>query len=69
MINIHREFEKANLQSKMTIQVHDELVFDVLKSELEIVKTVVREQMMNAVTLTVPLEVEINWGDNWLEAH
>ena len=69
MINIHREFEKANLQSKMTIQVHDELVFDVLKSELEIVKTIVREQMMNAVTLTVPLEVEINWGDNWLEAH
>lgn len=69
MININREFEKAQLISKMTIQVHDELVFDVLKTELDTVKKIVHEQMVHAVDLSVPLEVEINWGNNWLEAH
>jgi DNA polymerase-1 len=53
----------------MTIQVHDELVFDVLKTELDTVKKIVHEQMVHAVDLSVPLEVEINWGNNWLEAH
>ncbi len=69
MINIDKAFVKAQLKSKMTIQVHDELVFDVLKEELETVKSIVKEEMMNAVKLEVPLEVEINWGINWLEAH
>lgn len=69
MIKIDSAFEKENLQSIMTIQVHDELVFEVLTDELERVKQIVKEEMMNAVTIDVPLEVEINWGKNWLEAH
>jgi len=69
MINIHQALEKNQLQSKMTIQVHDELVFDVLNSELEQVVAMVKQEMMGAVSLAVPLEVEINWGNNWLEAH
>ncbi len=69
MINIHQALEKSQLQSKMTIQVHDELVFDVLNSELEQVVAMVKQEMMGAVSLAVPLEVEINWGNNWLEAH
>ncbi len=69
MINIHREFEKENLQSKMIIQVHDELVFDVYKPELEKVKEIVKHCMEGAIELKVPLEVEMGVGTNWLEAH
>jgi DNA polymerase-1 len=69
MINIYKEFEKQNLQSKMILQVHDELVFDVYKPELEIVTTIVKQQMLNALQLEVPVEVSINTGENWLEAH
>ena len=69
MINIYKEFEKQNLQSKMILQVHDELVFDVYKPELEIVKTIVKQQMLNALQLEVPIEVSINYGENWLIAH
>ncbi len=60
---------KKDFQSKMLLQVHDELVFDVPKSELEIIKPIIKETMENAVKLNVPLEVEIGMGDNWLEAH
>ncbi|MBO7225313.1 MAG: hypothetical protein J6V35_05330, partial [Bacteroidales bacterium] len=66
---IYKEFEKQNLQSKMILQVHDELVFDVYKPELEIVKTIVKQQMLNALQLEVPIEVSINYGENWLIAH
>ncbi|MGE0077790.1 MAG: DNA polymerase I [Bacteroidales bacterium] len=69
MINIHRELESHNLQSKMIIQVHDELVFDVYKPELEKVKEIVKECMEGAIKLQVPLEVEMGIGNNWLEAH
>lgn len=69
MINIHKEFEKNSLQSKMILQVHDELVFDVYKPELETVKTIVKQQMLNALQLEVPIEVSINEGENWLIAH
>jgi DNA polymerase-1 len=69
MINIHKEFEKNSLQSKMILQVHDELVFDVYKPELETVKTIVKQQMLNALQLEVPIEVSINEGENWLVAH
>lgn len=69
MINIHREFHKNNFKSKMIMQVHDELVFDVHKSEVELVKPIIKENMMGAVQIAVPLEVDMNTGSNWLEAH
>ncbi|MBL4676076.1 MAG: DNA polymerase I [Mucilaginibacter sp.] len=69
MINIHREMKAQNMQSKMTMQVHDELVFDVLKSELEIMKPIITENMKNAIKTEVPIMVEIGTGLNWLEAH
>lgn len=69
MINIFNEFEKQKFQSKMLLQVHDELVFDVYKPELEKIKTIVKDKMENAVKLSVPLEVEMNSAKNWLEAH
>nr|HPI44404.1 DNA polymerase [Tenuifilaceae bacterium] len=69
MINIHRELEQSKLQSKMIIQVHDELVFDVYKPELEKVKEIVKRCMEGAIKLKVPLEIEMGIGSNWLEAH
>ena len=69
MINIHREFEQQKLQSKMLLQVHDELVFDVFKPELDQVKAIVKDKMENAVKLVVPLDVEMNAAENWLLAH
>jgi DNA polymerase-1 len=69
MINIHNEFKKQNFKSKMIMQVHDELVFDVYKEEVEIIKPIIREKMMDAVKMRVPLEVDMNTGENWLEAH
>lgn len=69
MIHIHQEFEKQQFKSKMLLQVHDELVFDVFKPELEKVKPIIKEKMENAVKLTVPLEVEMNNAENWLLAH
>jgi DNA polymerase-1 len=69
MINIYNEFLKRKLQSRMTMQVHDELVFDVYKPEVEQVKQIVGELMRTALPLDVPVEVEMNTGDNWLVAH
>lgn len=69
MINIFNEFKKQQFQSKMLLQVHDELVFDVYKPELETIKSIVKDKMENAVKLSVPLEVEMNSAKNWLEAH
>ena len=69
MINIYNEFLKRKLQSRMTMQVHDELVFDVYKPEVEQVKQIVGELMRTALPLDVPVEVEMNTGDNWLAAH
>jgi DNA polymerase-1 len=69
MINIHEEFEKQQFQSKMLLQVHDELVFDVYKPELEQIKAIVKDKMENAVKLSVPLDVEMNAAENWLLAH
>ena len=69
MINIHREFTKRDLLSKMILQVHDELVFDIHKSELDIVKPIIEECMKTALPLKVPVEIEMEIGDNWLEAH
>ncbi|MCX3264629.1 DNA polymerase I [Pedobacter agri] len=69
MINIHREMKAQNLQSTMTMQVHDELVFDVVKSEKEVMKAIIQDKMANAIKLTVPIVVEIGEGENWLAAH
>jgi len=69
MINIHKEFEGKGVASKMVLQVHDELNFDVFKPELEQVMEIVRRQMETAVQLQVPLTVEMKAADNWLDAH
>jgi DNA polymerase-1 len=69
MINIHNEFIKKKFRSKMLLQVHDELVFDVFKEELKDVEKVVADKMKNALPLKVPVDVSIGSGNNWLEAH
>jgi DNA polymerase-1 len=70
MINIHNELHKHRFKSKMILQVHDELVFDVYKPELEKVKSIVEDKMKNALPqLRVPVEVGMGIGTNWLEAH
>lgn len=69
MINIHKRLEKEQLQTKMLLQVHDELVFDVPVKELEQVTPIIKYEMENAFSLAVPLEVEIGTGLNWLAAH
>lgn len=69
MIGIYRRMLSEGLQSKMIMQVHDELVFDVYKPELEQMKVIVKEEMENALKLNVPIVVEMNSGENWLVAH
>ncbi|UVD78239.1 DNA polymerase I [Myroides albus] len=69
MINIHKKLISEKWQSKLLLQVHDELVFDAHKEELENLKTMVKQEMENAFTLTVPLIVDLGVGQNWLEAH
>ena len=68
MVEIFDEFNKRHLKSKMLIQVHDELVFNVLNSELEEVKKIVKDKMENTIKLSVPLKVDIEIGNNWYEA-
>lgn len=68
MVEIFGEFKKRNLKSKMLIQVHDELVFNVLDSELDEVKEIVRDIMENTFKIDVPLKVDIEVGNNWYEA-
>jgi DNA polymerase-1 len=69
MINIHKRLIAENWKSKMLLQVHDELVFDVHNSELEKIQPMIKQEMEQAVVLNVPLEVEIGIGKDWLEAH
>ena len=70
MIHIHKAIKDQNLKSRMVLQVHDELVFDVYKPELEVVKELVVDLMKNAIpSLKVPIIVEVGVGNNWLEAH
>ncbi|WP_111684909.1 DNA polymerase I [Winogradskyella tangerina] len=69
MINIHRKLVEGNYKTKMLLQVHDELVFDVYKPELEGLKNLIKTEMENAYELSVPLDVDLDIGDNWLEAH
>ena len=67
MIDIDKEFIKRNLKTKMIIQVHDELIFDVPNEEIEIVKKIVSDLMENACKLEVPLKVDIEYADNWYD--
>ncbi|GHC42593.1 DNA polymerase I [Ulvibacter litoralis] len=69
MINIYNKLSEGNYKSKMLLQVHDELVFDIYKPELEELQILIKSEMENAYTLSVPLDVEIGLGQNWLEAH
>lgn len=69
MIRIHRQMKEKQLKSRMILQVHDELVFEVEQEELEIMKAIIAEGMQNAIELKVPLEIDMNTGQNWLEAH
>ena len=69
MIEIHKVFKEKKLKSQMLLQVHDELVFEVYKPEIEEVKKIVLREMKNAIKLDVPVEVEIGTGKNWYEAH
>jgi DNA polymerase-1 len=69
MINIHREFTKGKLRTRMLLQVHDELVFDLYEKEEKEVCGIVEEKMKTAIPLEVPIVVEMGVGENWLEAH
>src|SRR5690606_13465630 len=69
MIHIFNKLKEGNYKTKMLLQVHDELVFDAYKPELEKVKTLIKTEMENAFKLEVPLVVDLGTGENWLEAH
>lgn len=69
MISIYNEMVEKNLKTKMILQVHDELVFDVHRDEVEVMKILIENNMKQAMKLNVPVEVDINIGENWLEAH
>jgi DNA polymerase I len=69
MINIYNKLQQGGFKTKMLLQVHDELVFDVYKPELENMKKLIKQEMENAYKLSVPLDIEMDMGTNWLEAH
>ena len=69
MINVDKRIKAEGLQSRMILQIHDELLFDSIPSEVETLKKIVLEEMENVTKLSVPLTVECNYGNNWLEAH
>ena len=69
MINVDRRISEAGLQSRIVLQIHDELVFDALREEVDVLQQIVKEEMENVIELSVPLTVECNYGNNWLEAH
>jgi DNA polymerase I len=69
MINVHRELSSEKLKTRMLLQVHDELVFDLFAPEEAQVWAIVEDKMRNAIELAVPIEVEIGVGKTWLEAH
>ena len=69
MINVDRRMKEEGMQSRMVLQIHDELVFDAVLKETEQLERIVREEMENVIELSIPLTVECNHGNNWLEAH
>ncbi|MBP7870371.1 MAG: DNA polymerase I, partial [Candidatus Saccharicenans sp.] len=68
MVNIYRELKRSGLKTKMILQVHDELVFEVPPEEKEIITRLAKDKMEKAYPLSVPLEVHLAWGQNWAEA-
>jgi DNA polymerase-1 len=69
MVAVHKAMKKETLKSKMILQVHDELVFDIYRPEMELMKKLVENAMEHAVKMAVPMEVELQFGENWLDAH
>lgn len=70
MVDIYAEFKRQNLKSKMIIQVHDELNFDVFHEEQDAVLSIIKNKMQNVIkSLSVPMKVDIGVGSSWLEAH
>ena len=69
MINVSRRIQDEKMQSRMVLQIHDELVFDTVPEEVDRLQQIVREEMENVIELSIPLTVECNYGNNWLEAH
>ena len=69
MINVQRRLEAEGLESRMVLQIHDELLFDAIPEEVDVLKRIVTEEMENVMELSIPLTVECNHGNNWLEAH
>lgn len=69
MIKVHQRMLKSGVQSRMLLQVHDELVFDVHRSEITTMEQLIREEMESAIQINVPLIVDVNYGENWLQAH
>ena len=68
MINVYNRFKKENIESEILLQVHDEIIVDAKNSELDKIKSIIKEEMENVYTLSVPLKVEIDTGINWYEA-
>jgi DNA polymerase-1 len=69
MVNIHRRMKQENVRSTMILQVHDELDFNVPTGEVELMKSLIIEEMEHAIQLCVPLKADVGVGENWLEAH
>ena len=69
MINIYKKMNEKKMKSKMILQVHDELLFEVKKNELEDIIFLVNKEMENAINFKVPIKVDYNYGKNWFEAH
>ena len=69
MINVDKRLTKEGLKSRMVLQIHDELMFDALPEEIETLEKIVTEEMESVIRLSIPLTVECNHGNNWLEAH
>jgi DNA polymerase-1 len=65
MINVHRAMNEAGLRSRMLLQIHDELLFEVADGEREVLEALAREQMSSAIALSVPLEVSVGVGHSW----
>ena len=65
MVNVYNKLKELNLNSKLILQVHDELIINVVPGELEIVKKLLKEEMENTIKLSVPLDVDVNVGEDW----
>jgi len=69
MVRLHDRMRKKKLKSRMLLQVHDELVFEVPPEEVDTMRSLIKKEMIHALPLNVPVEVDVNVGDNWLDAH